>query len=319
MSNRNKWMVAGAAVSLLALGTAPLMAQDYSGAFTFGYSSGSTDDSGTAGPDVSQLSLHGDIAVQFPDGFRFGGRFVHLTPDVDDLDITPHITMTELTAGFAMQNGMWFGVYTEKNDVSVDDIPLLSAITLGQTYYGIEGGTTVGGVDVKAFYGTGNEMTSYGLSGRYEAARFVVGGYYTHSDTDFGFGTTVLDLDSYGIGGAYQISQQFSVFAGAGNTSIASPAPIGPGDLADVLDYGIGVSYDMTSMVNIPLVASLEYSVAKVTPAGGGGDLTLDGFTLSMTIPMGNRHGIVVPANSVAGAALNPTHSAISQMALMSF
>lgn len=314
MSDRNKWMVAGAAVSLLALGTAPLMAQEYSGAFTFGYTSGSLDIFGTSGPDVTQLSLHGDITVQFPDGFRFGGRFVHLTPDVEGLPITPHITMTELTAGFAMQNGMWFGVYTEKLDFTANGLP----ITLGQTYYGIEGGTSVAGVDVKAFYGTGDEMTSYGLSGRYEAARFVVGGYYAHSDTDLGVApSTVLDLDSYGIGGAYQISQQFSVFAGAGNTSVA--IPIGPGDVADVLDYGVGVSYDMTAMTNLPLVASLEYSAAKVSLAGGGGDLTLDGFTLSVTVPMGNRNGIVVPANSVAGAALNPTHSAITQMSLMSF
>lgn len=297
------------------------MAQDYSGAFTFGYSSGQIDNGGGFSEDVSAVTLHGRMQVQFPDGFRFGGRLYHLSPRVDDFmssNDSISITGNELNAGFALPSGAWFGVYSEQIDVTATFGSMTFPVTIGQHYYGIEGGTNIAGVAVKAFYGDGNDTTSYGVSGNYTAGNYAVGGYYTHSDVGLGIldpGAPSTDLDSYGIGGVYNVSQQFAVFAGVGNTSISPPST---SDSYDILGYGIGVSYDLSSMVNLPLFASLEYSGAKFTESGSSDEITLDGFTLSVTVPMGSGHSMV-PDNSVAAAAMNPSHSAISQLVLMTF
>lgn len=317
MTMKARLSAAGAAAALLALGSMPAMAQDYSGAFTFGYSSGQIDDGGGFSEDVSAVTLHGRMQVQFPDGFRFGGRLYHLSPRMDDFmssNDSISITGNELNAGFALPSGAWFGVYSEQIDVTGTISSYPFPVTIGQHYYGIEGGTNIAGVAVKAFYGDGNDTTSYGVSGNYTAGNYAVGGYYTHSDLLDAWSPGI-DLDSYGIGGVYSVSQQFAVFAGVGNTSMSMTGMSGS---YDIMDYGIGVSYDLSSMVNLPLFASLEYSGAKMSDSGGGDDVTLDGFTLSVTVPMGSGHSMV-PDNSVAAAAMNPSHSAISQLVLMTF
>lgn len=327
MSNRNKWAVAGA-VSLLALGTAPLMAQDYSGAFTFGYSNGSVSVPGglPAGVsvDVDAITLHGTLAVQFPDGFRMGARMVHISPDgtlktpggsISATDLVGNIELreTELNFGYTLASGAWFGVYSEDTAVSIEALPLVS---ISHHSYGIEGGTNFSGVDVRGFVGSGNDVTSYGVSAQYATNQFVVGGNYMHSDVSLPGAGTIAKLDNFGIAGAYQINPQFGVFAGVARTT-ASDA-VGLGLEAGLTSYGLGVSYDMSSLVNMPLIASVEYGGTKLDVTGAGDIGSIDGFTLGVTIPMGNNQS-TVPANSVAGAVLAPTHNVISQTALMSF
>ena len=313
MAAKSTWPIAGIAASLLAITGAPLLAQDYSGAFTFGYSSGSISD-GTDSADVTALTLHGTMQVQFPDGFRFGARLTHVSPDIEGLGgLDLQIRGTELTAGYALSNGAWFGVYSEDIGGSAEGIPGISLISLGQHYYGIEGGTNVAGVAVRGFYGSGNSVTSYGVSGRYGADRYVVGGYFMHSDVTVSVPMSA-DIDSYGIAGTYAVSDQIALFGGVANSSVSAMGS----DMADIMDYGIGASYSLSGMTSIPLFASLEYSGAKVSNPSGPGESTLDGFTLSLTVPMGQSRSMV-PENSVAAAVLNPTHSAISQLGLMSF
>lgn len=326
MKDMRWWSVAGVSAVFLAVGGAPLMAQDYSGAFTIGYGSASvSSDFIPPGEsiDMTELTAHGDLSVQFPDGFRLGARFYHISPDIDISGFPPspnlQVRGSELNFGYTMPSGAWFAVYAEEFDVNVNDEPLLSLISIGQHYYGIEGGTTYGGVDVSAFVGKGNDVTSYGVAAQYATNQFVVGGNYMHSDIAIfpGSPSVDADLDNYGIAGAYQINPQFGVFAGAGMTK--GTISIAPGDDATITAYGIGVSYDMSSFVNLPMIVSVEYAGTQLDVSGTDVG-TVDGFRLGLTMPLGSStRSINVPGNSVAHSILNPTHSAITQMALMSF
>lgn len=314
--------MAGVAASILALAAAPALAQDYSGQFTFGYTgaTASVDASGFPSEDLSDVNsvtLHGTIQVQFPDGFRLGARLSYVNPEIKEIDeLDLKLSGTELSAGYAMANGAWFGVFSEQIDVTggLDGVGTLP-FNIGQHFYGVEGGTNVAGIAVKGFVGTGNDTTSYGVSGSYSTPQYAVGAYYTHSDVGLEvFGVDDIDLDSYGVGGVYNINQQFAVFGGVANTAVDIP---GVSEDIDLMSYGIGVSYDLSNMVNLPLYTSLEYGGTRAS-IGSDLDFDLDGFTVSVTVPMGGAASMV-PENSVAAAALNPTHSALGQAALMAF
>lgn len=299
MSNL-KLPVAAVTASLLAISGAPLLAQEYSGAFSFGYSDSTVYVGGTKVAGQNALGFRGAVNVQFSDGFRMGARLMHGAVEYTGPDGSTmgedNLRGAEVNFGYTMANGAWFGVYYEDYGPVGPLGPSSSHYT-----YGIEGGTNFRGVDVHGFIGTGDDVTSYGVGGQYATDRFTVGGSFIRSEpSDSSMSGW---MNNIGVAGAYQINQQFGVFAGANRATSNSSS-------GNFNTYGLGVSYDLSGLVRLPLVASIEYVGWRVD------DEKSDGFSVGLTIPLGSNRSNV-PMNSVAGHVLVPAHDAINQYSMM--
>ena len=155
---------------------------------------------------------------------------------------------------------------------------------------------------------SGVDVNDYGFALKYTAMQNVtLGGNVMR--TRLSGGGNHVDLDMIGVAGAYAFNDQWTAFSGLTRTKISDVD-------AKVTTFGLGVSYDMTSLVKIGSSASLEYAHTKNDLDGGDGSLNT--VRLGVTIPLGHSTG-KVPLNSVADSILKPTHSVVSSTVLSAF
>lgn len=278
----------------------PALAQEFGGAITFGYGIGEISDLNT---DIDSATIDGDISVDLGNGFSLGARGSYANIDIDMLPIDISGNLLGLNAAYSFGGGAWMGAYTEHSDISIDMLP----VNFGLTHYGIEGGYKAANYGVSGFAGKGSDLTSYGIAASYNPmAGTVLGANAMRSELSFS--GIDADISTYGVAAAHSFTGNFGVFAGVGRSTIS-------GVDADLTTYGIGGSYTFTQLQS-PIVASLELARTDLNMGGSGTDF--DTVRLGLTFPFGNKAS-VVPNNSVAGAILNPSHSAISQTVLMAF
>lgn len=285
-------------------------AQDISGTATVGY--GRTDVSDTS-TDLDSITFDGNVAATFDNGLLLGARATAMNVSIDD---EPDLNASLLGAsgGYRLGSGLRGGAYYERAHLGYDDFSG-TANSYGATVgYDFAAGT------VEGFYGrsAGSDLEDlnvhdYGVTGRYTAMNgLTFGGNLMR--TNIALGGKDDDLDLVGLAAVYDVAPAWTVFGGLTHSSVAD---------TDVTTFGLGASYDLSGMVAVPTIVSLE--LARTNFDGNDlGDEDLVGnahgntVRLGVTFPFGQT-GSKLPANSVAGAVMTPSHSAVTQTVLSAF
>ena len=147
----------------------------------------------------------------------------------------------------------------------------------------------------------GIDIDDFGLSAKYAAMpNLDIAGAFQRATLSLG--PDDADIDLIGLAAAYDINDQFSLFAGVSRTSV---------DLADldVTTMGLGVGYDLSEMAGVASTVSLE--LARTDLSSGGPDGDIDTVRLGLTFPIGGK-GTEAPLNSVADSIFNPRRGAVN-------
>lgn len=287
-----------AAIFATALSVVPAvaMAQDASGALTFGYAHGNLG----GGVKPSALTFDGIVNVGLGNNLSLNARANTGRIKVNGLPGSVSTHVLGLGLSYALGNGGWVGGFIENGNVGLSTLP----VNFGYTQYGIEGGYKLGGVDVAGFIGYSTDVTSVGISGKYsDGARYQVGGALISSRIDLGGAKQ--NTNFAGLAGAYAVTSDINVFGGVGRTGLS-----GLGNLTTV---GLGLSYGLgETMAN----STLSLELARSSVSGGLADM--NSVRVGVTIPLGGNR-TTVPQNSVAGSILNPGKNTISQTVLGAF
>lgn len=302
-------VMALAGLSLVFLTPAGLAAaQDFSGAATLGYGRLTVAD---VDQSASILSLDGKFDVKFDSGLSFGADFSGNSLNVEDVSETLTASTIGLEAAYRFANNISAGAYVEHSRVDIDDF----GFNLSATSYGLSGGYAVNGATFKGFVGTttyddadGVDVVDLGLIAGVQAAPnlFLAGSVL---NTNLSDGADDVNLRILGAAAVYGIDDSLTVFAGIADTSLDI-------EDANLTTFGLGVSYDLTSVASFAASVSLELARTNLDLGGDSGNL--DTVRLGVTIPMGGGNA-KVPLNSVAGAVMNPRHSAESSAVLSTF
>ncbi|HSF65689.1 MAG TPA: hypothetical protein VLA78_14970 [Paracoccaceae bacterium] len=286
------------------------LAQDFSGAATLGYGLSSVD--GTS-DDLTSLTLDGRFVYDAGNGLTFGGDLSVARVDVDGVSENLTGSAYGVDVAYRLQNGLSLGAYLERAEIDVSGLGDIAA-----TSFGIEAGYGVGQADIRVFAGRtdtspelppGIDVRDLGVTATYAISdRLSLGAALVNTEIS-GFGDSV-DLRFVGVAGAYSLNDQWSFFGGITETSV------GVLD-ADVRTMGLGLSYDMSQLVNFGSVASLELARTRGSVSGFG-SADVDTIRLGLTIPLGSGDADV-PLNSVADTVFNPRRNALSQGVLAAF
>jgi len=307
------------AVAISSVSPLAAVAQDFSGALTFGYSHTSLDDAGLDA-NLNGLSLDGRLAFDMGNGITFGSRFDTFRLDVagEDLDITG--TLMALDVSYAISDAFSAGVFLEHAEIGADIMGTSVSSLVASNTYGIEGTYKTGALEFGGFVATSNpggalgtslgdvDIRHIGLSAAYTpAGNLTVGGSFINTNLDPAGGTDI-DINYLGIAAVYDLNETYTLFGGLSRTWLDES-----GVDVDLTTIGLGVAYDLSALAGMPLSASLE--LARTTPDIGGSSIDIDSVRLGVTIPLGGNTA-KAPLNSTADAILNPSHSAISQTVL---
>lgn len=282
----------------------------YSGSATLGYAMGEGSGELSSAPDMDALTADLAASLSFGNGFGLDLGIGLGNLDIDGSSEDLDVSYVSAAPKFDFGNGFTAGAYIEQGKVEMygDDIKMLS--------YGLTGDYAIAGAVVSAYYGkseTDPDLTSdydiydYGLGATYMVnPDFKVAGGWSRSRIS-AFGTDI-DLDVWKIGAAYSVTDAFTVFGGGLFGSVED---------ADIRVYGIGVSYDLSTVAPLPLIASIEYSTDELELSGDTGGY--DVWRFGVTIPFGDKTGPVVPLNSVTGAVFDPKANVITDGILAAF
>ncbi|MFC5736978.1 porin [Sinirhodobacter huangdaonensis] len=280
-------------------------AQDISGTATVGY--GRTDVSDTS-TDLDSITFDGNVAATFDNGLLLGARATAMNASIDD---APDLNASLLGAsgGYRLGSGLRGGAYYERAHLG------FAGMSGTANSYGATVGYDFAAGTVEGFYGrsAGSDLGDlnvhdYGVTGRYTAMDgLTFGGNLMR--TNIALGGEDENLDLVGLAAVYDVAPAWTVFGGLTRSSIAD---------TDVTTFGLGASYDLSGMVAVPTVLSLELARTNLD----SDDLDADGHgntvRLGVTFPFGQT-GSKLPANSVAGAVMTPSHSAVTQTVLSAF
>ena len=277
------------------------LAQDTSGAITLGFGEHEVSD---IDQGLSTASLDGRVNMTFASGMTFGVNAGYLDLGIDGAPIDIDATFVGLDVGHKMASGLSVGAYAEQLTADAGLGIDLSLKSIGAT-----AGYETGNLDFGAFLGrttvspdiTGLEADTLGLSAKYAAMeKLTLGGSFQRASLSAG-GSEEIDVDLIGLAGAYDITEQFSLFGGASRTTIDEA------DL-DITTMGLGVGYDL-NLGGMSSMVSLELARTDLSAFGGGTDL--DTVRLGFTLPLGGA-GTEAPLNSVADSIFNPRHGAVN-------
>lgn len=300
------------AVAALACVFSPMsaFAQEYSGAITLGYAKSDVSD---ISENIYTNSLDGRASVHFDNGVTLGANANAVRGHMQGT--SGHITGTVfgVQGGYQLPSSLRFGVYAEKAKLDVtglgtDPSATSAGITAGYDYAGVKMDGFIGRTTTNPDLPSGIDVNDYGIMVRYTAMpKLTLGGNLMR--TRVSGGGDHINLDMIGVAGAYEFNDQWTAFGGVTRTKVS--------DLdAKATTFGLGVSYDLSSLVNFKSSASLEYARTKADL--GGGDGSLNSVRLGFTIPFGQATS-KMPLNSVADSILNPTHSVASSTVLNAF
>ncbi|MBY5971874.1 hypothetical protein KUV28_05935 [Ferrimonas balearica] len=291
-------LLKSAAIGALMSGMATAAAAQitFDGAMTLGYAWGDAKGALSGGPDIDGFTMDMGGTFSFGGPVDLGVSLSLAMPDIEDAGTDVILSNFSLTPTYDFGSGLYAGVYVEHSLLELDygDASLTS--------YGVIGGYAAGPYDVSGYIGqsetdpdlaSGADVTDWGVSGTYLASSdLMVGGGIARSRLDVS--GTEYDLDMLKVGAAYAYNE-FTFFSGAA---------IGSVETVDVNLIGLGVAYDLTSTINFPLSASLEYNSSELDMMGTDGGY--DVWKFGITLPMGNKSGPVVPQNSIAAGAFDP-------------
>ncbi len=274
-------------------------AQDLSGGVTLGY--GNHD---IAGQGLTTTSLDGRVKLAFANGMTLGVSAGYLDLGIDGAPFDISANFVGLDAGYNFGNGISAGVYVEQLTGSVSALP----IDLTLKSIGAEVGYTTGNLQFGAHVGRTStspdiniDIDNVGLTAKYTPSeKLDIGGAFLRATLSSG--GSEIDIDMLGVAAAYDINPQLSVFGGVSRTSISDVD-------VDFTTMGLGVGYDLSSMVGMASIVSLE--VARTEVSLGGGSEDLDTLRLGLTFPLGGK-GTEAPLNSVADSIFNPRHGAVN-------
>lgn len=277
------------------------LAQDTSGAITLGFGEHEVSD---IDQGLSTASLDGRVNMTFASGMTFGVNAGYLDLGIDGAPIDIDATFVGLDVGYKMASGLSVGAYAEQLTADAG-----LGIDLSLKSIGAKAGYETGNLDFGAFLGrttvspdiTGLEADTLGLSAKYAAMeKLTLGGSFQRASLSAD-GSEEIDVDLIGLAGAYDITEQFSLFGGASRTTIDEA------DL-DITTMGLGVGYDL-NLGGMWSMVSLELARTDLSAFGGGTDL--DTVRLGFTLPLGGA-GTEAPLNSVADSIFNPRHGAVN-------
>lgn len=277
------------------------VAQDISGGVTLGFGQHSVD---VVDQDLSTATLDGRVDFAFANGMTFGVEAGYIDLGVDGLPIDITGTNVELDVGYKLENGLSFGAYAGQTsidaglgiDISLKSIGAEVGYVTGAWDLGLSLGRTSISPDILPL-----DIDNLGLTVKYAAMpNLDIGGAFLRANLDMGGAEA--DVDLIGLAAAYDINDQFSLFAGVSRTSLDEA------DL-DVTSMGLGVGYDLSQMTGMASVVSLELARTDLEMAGSSTDL--DTVRIGLTLPLGGK-GTEAPLNSVADSIFNPRHGAVN-------
>lgn len=301
-----KLLMTTAALALLPLSA---LAQTVSGVATIGY--GMTNISGVD-VDLNTTSISTRANLDMGNGLSFGLNLTGAAVGIDGVPIDISALMFGVDVTYAFANGFSVGTYLENSTISIDLLP----IDLTVKSFGVELGYQMGALELGGFAGItetspdvgyfGIEIRDLGLQAQYAISpRAMVGGSFVRSTISTP-GPTV-DVDTVGIAGTYDFNDTWGMFAGVSQTSIDL---LGGGELTT---FGVGFSYDMSSLLSVPATLSLELARTSISDVSE----TMDTVRLGLTFPYGKASSL--PLNSVAGAVLHPRGNSVVNTLLVAF
>lgn len=290
----------------------PLASQaaEWSGAHTLGF--GYNNLSGGGGNALS-YTLDSAGEARFNPSFGIGYSVTLGKAHIDEFNASGTVFDFNLAPEFKLQsNNMTLGAYFEYGVVDADFL----AQTVDGRAIGLTAGMDSGNWEILAFYGqsqptgsagAGIELDDFGLKlGFQPSDRVKLAGNYMHLSGEAGAAGDV-DGSLFSMAGAFELSHQVDLFAGASFGDIEAPNFDG-----DFYTIGFGASYKIARKSGEPILASLEY--AQTGLSDGAGEGIIDSVRFGLSIPIGNS-STTTPLNSVAGNVFNSGFSAASSAA----
>ena len=281
----------------------PMMvsAQDVSGAATVGFAETSMPD---GVPDLSTMSLDGKLDVTYAGVLSFGAKVSTGKVDIEGISEDLSATAIGLSAGFPL-GSMWNGgAYYEHAELDIDGLGSDSinsyGLFLGYSSdlmaFEVFGGET----DGDSLSGTGVDWYDIGTRASFAVGdKGELGGHWMRSRLSSG-GVDV-DLTSVGVAGSFELAQGLSVFAGLSRAEVDVLT-------GDVTTFGLGVGYDLNSVVNVPATVSLEFARSRLDD--GVDEYDADTIRFGVTIPFGGAKS--TPINSLASSVLSPNRNVVT-------
>jgi hypothetical protein len=284
---------------------AMVAAQAFDGTAMVGYAY--NDAEGSQG--VHTPNIEGRFGYDAGNGFRFGADLSGMHGSENGVSGDLSLLTGGLYGSYKFANGFNLGMYGENASIDVSGL----ADDLSARSIGLMGGYDIETTKVSAFMGRsktspslpeGVDIKDYGIAARFNASeQFTFGGSIVRS-TVSGYGVSA-DLDYAGIAGAYRIDPSWTVFGGLTDTKLESSGSI--------TSFGLGASYDMSNYMREGSSMSLEVARSKLTGVGH-----MNTLRVGLSVPIGGTASSV-PLNSVADAAMNPRHNALTSAILSAF
>lgn len=301
-----------AVAAIFAAAALPSMAGavDAWGTVTLGYGHTSISD---GGGDANSGSIDFSGGVKFNPNLtlNFDASWIKFHPE--DYDLDTRAFSAALNLDYRFDNGLLVGAYLEHGKIDEDDL----SGDLSATSWGLKVGYATDELMAVAFYGktetdpdlpSGVDVKDWGLNLGYRINdRTSLAANYVRTRLE-GFGDHA-DIDYVDLGASHQLTADWGVFGGA------SFASLDEADL-DVNTFGLGASYYLGNVTQVPATISLEYARSELKVSGSSAHT--DTIRLGLTMPLGGK-GAKLPLNSVAGAVQNPRHDALSSMILSVF
>jgi len=281
-------------------------ADQFSGSVSLGFGSLGLD-----GETAQTINLEANVALLTDSGLSLGARFDNVSGDLTDGFGDIGTTMTGVSAGYRLASNVGAGVYLERAELNLDGFEDLAILTS----YGVTLDVQLGGLNMDAFYGRsttspevdGVTIEDGGFSANYQVNGLTLAGNVVK--TRVSVDADSADLTATGVAAVYAVTDQLTAFGGISRTTP-------DGFDIDATSMGLGVSYDTSAVTRFGSVVSVEFARTTLSVDSLGDDL--DTLRLGLTIPFGAKTA-KVPTNSVAGAVLTPTHSAVTSLLMTSF
>lgn len=285
-------------------------AQQFSGAATLGYSHSSVSN---GGGDINSWTLDAVGDLSFGNNMTLGmvGSFGNINPDgAGDLNATD----LGLDLRYQFTNGARIGGYVDY--ASLDFNP---GGSIDLTSYGVMGGYQaerfnidlhIGVTDTSPTLIPGLDWVDYGVNVGYDVSDNTrIAGHYIVSNLSVGGGD--VNLTSFGIAADHHFGKGWSAYGGLSWFDI---------DVANIemVSASVGVGYDMSQVVNVPVQLSLELARNTVNASGGGFATDMDTIRVGVTMPLG-QNTRAIPQNSAAAKIMRPRHNAASTAFSMAF
>ncbi|MEO0370185.1 MAG: hypothetical protein AAF231_01895 [Pseudomonadota bacterium] len=210
-----------------------------------------------------------------------------------------------LEPSYRAENGAFVGVYYQNYSLDSSGFAgILGFTQVDAESYGFFGGYEGNLLTLEGFIGTSGlnqfvpvstDTDDVGVSASYLLGdRTELFGAVMHSNINVGGGG--VSLTSWSAGAEYDFTDSLAVFGGVGYLDADLGGPV---QNVGAVGYSIGVSYDLSSQLNVPVILSAEYSYTDIeATALLGTDPSVDRFAFGITVPLGGGSGNILNSNT---------------------